>query len=97
MNAMEHGNHYNPDIPVVIEVLGSKDAIGVRVTDRGGGPPSSEPETPDLAAKLAGLQNPRGWGLFLIKNMVDEMHVQVDENTHTVEIILHREGTKDGD
>ena len=33
-----------------------------------------EAEVPDIEAKLAGLQRPRGWGLFLIKNMVDEAH-----------------------
>jgi len=35
--------------------------------------------TPDLEAKMAGEQSPRGWGQFLIQNMVDEMHVYQDE------------------
>ena len=40
-----------------------------------GGPSATEAEVPDLEAKLAGLQKPRGWGLFLIENMVDELRV----------------------
>jgi anti-sigma regulatory factor (Ser/Thr protein kinase) len=36
-------------------------------------------------------QSPRGWGLFLIKNLVDEMQVTSDETHHTVELILYRE------
>ncbi|MDQ3646075.1 MAG: hypothetical protein M3345_03970, partial [Actinomycetota bacterium] len=56
----------------------------------------AEAETPDIEAKLAGLQSPRGWGLFLIKNMVDDMRVWSDELTHTVELVLHLKGEADG-
>jgi hypothetical protein len=52
---------------------------------------------PDLEAKLAGMQSPRGWGLFLIQNMVDEMNVTGDEHHHTVELILHLDGRAEGD
>ena len=92
MNAMEHGNRYQEDLLVEIQVLRSSAELMVRVSDHGGGRPIPEPDTPDLEAKLAGLQSPRGWGLFLIKNMVDEMHVQVDEVHHTVELIFKLEG-----
>ncbi len=50
----------------------------------------------DLEAKLAGLQSPRGWGLFIIKNMVDEMHITSDDVHHTVEIIMYRKGEGHG-
>jgi anti-sigma regulatory factor (Ser/Thr protein kinase) len=49
-----------------------------------------DPETPDLEAKLEGLQSPRGWGLFLIKNMVDEMNVHQDATRrHTLELVFN--------
>jgi len=93
MNAMEHGNHYQSDLPVSIALLKAPGAVAVRITDQGGNKqPIPEPETPDLEAKLAGLQTPRGWGLFLIKNLVDEMHVASDERHHTVELIMYLEG-----
>ncbi|MBK6434003.1 hypothetical protein [Candidatus Amarolinea dominans] len=44
---------------------------------------------PDLEAKLAGLQSPRGWGLFLIRSMVDDMRVTEDGVHHTVELIMN--------
>jgi anti-sigma regulatory factor (Ser/Thr protein kinase) len=97
MNAMEHGNHYQPDVPVEIEVLESDTSVAVRISDQGHGQPGPDLEAPDIGAKLAGLQSPRGWGLFLIKNMVDELHVQSDDKRHTVEIVLHREGNLHGD
>ena len=95
MNAMEHGNHYQPEKPVSIQVLASHKALSVRVTDHGGTRTlSAHPdiEAPDLEAKLAELQTPRGWGLFLIKNMVDEMHISNDASHHTVELIVYLEG-----
>ena len=90
MNALEHGNHFKTELPVKIEVESSSDAILVRITDKGGGANIPEPETPNLEAKLAGMQSPRGWGLFLIKNLVDEMNVTSDQVHHTVELILKR-------
>ena len=92
MNAMEHGNKYDADLPVEIDVLASEASIAVRITDHGGGAPIPEDEeAPDLEAKLAGQQSPRGWGLFLIENMVDEMNVSSDDSHHTIELIMNLE------
>ena len=95
MNAMEHGNHYLPDRPVSIKVLASQAALSVRITDHGGTrilPSDPGNEVPDIEAKLAELQTPRGWGLFLIKHMVDEMNISSDASHHTVELIMYLEG-----
>jgi anti-sigma regulatory factor (Ser/Thr protein kinase) len=69
MNAMEHGNHYQADLPVLIEVSASDTDLSVKITE--------------------------GWGLFLIKSMVDEMKVTGDEHHHTVELVMHLEGGDD--
>ncbi len=45
----------------------------------------------DIDAKLAGLQKPRGWGLFLIRAMVDGMDVTTEGTTQTVTLTLIRE------
>ncbi|HEV2662358.1 MAG TPA: SpoIIE family protein phosphatase [Ktedonobacteraceae bacterium] len=92
MNAMEHGNHYQADVPVDIQVLTSKTALAIRIRDKGGSKPIPAANEPDLEAKLAGLQTPRGWGLFLIKNMVDDMHISRDETHRTIELIMYLEG-----
>ena len=90
MNAMEHGNHYLPEKPVAITVQASNEVLLVRIVDHGGTRllPGDTVE-PDIEAKLAGLQSPRGWGLFLIKNMVDDMHIFEDATHHTVELIMN--------
>jgi anti-sigma regulatory factor (Ser/Thr protein kinase) len=96
MNAMEHGNHYQAELPVIIEVSASDTQLSVKITDEGSGPPAFHAETPDLEAKLEGMQSPRGWGLFLIKNMVDDIGVTGDEHHHTVELLLNLERQAEG-
>jgi serine phosphatase RsbU (regulator of sigma subunit)/anti-sigma regulatory factor (Ser/Thr protein kinase) len=97
MNAMEHGNGYDAEIPVHLSVAAGREAVTVRITDQGGARSLPDAPVPDLDAKLAGEQTPRGWGLFLIRNMVDEMTISGDERNHTVELRLHLEGGTDAD
>ncbi len=90
MNAIEHGNHNQPELAVRIRVKAAAESVVVTITDQGGLPVSAPaPDAPDLEAKLAGLQTPRGWGLFLIKNMVDEMTVSAEGAEHTVSLTVH--------
>jgi serine phosphatase RsbU (regulator of sigma subunit)/anti-sigma regulatory factor (Ser/Thr protein kinase) len=95
MNAIEHGNKNRAELPVAVRVLTSDDALSVWITDEGGSQEIPQAETPDLEAKLTGEQSPRGWGLFLIKNMVDDMNVHSDEKHHTIELVLHLKGQQD--
>jgi anti-sigma regulatory factor (Ser/Thr protein kinase) len=96
MNAIEHGNKNHAELDVHIDVRVSNNALAVRITDQGGEATIPEAQTPDLEAKLAGLQSPRGWGLFLIKNLVDEMNVTTDGPHHTVELVMQLKGGKNG-
>jgi len=144
MNAIEHGNRNQPEIPVDVEVVAAGGDIVVTITDQGGAPEQAGPagggraaepspeagreggragkegggraaaepspgagkegggraaaepspgagketEEPDLARKLAGEQAPRGWGLFLIRHMVDAMDVTTEGTRHTVRLVM---------
>jgi len=96
MNAIEHGNQSNPELPVEIGIRLEGGELLIRITDEGGDREIPEAETPDLEAKLEGLQKPRGWGLFLIKNMVDDLRVTTDGCHHTAELVMRLEGGDDG-
>jgi serine/threonine-protein kinase RsbW len=94
MNAIEHGNRNHPDLAVGIEVVLSGDEIIVAITDHGG---HDDPgrlgeggggEVPDLARKLRGEQGPRGWGLYLIRHMVDGMEVTTSGERRTVRLTM---------
>lgn len=93
MNAIEHGNEFNPELEVGVEVSASPRLLRVKVSDQGGGATEiPEASTPDIEAKLAGEQTPRGWGLFLIGEMVDEVNTAHENGHHIVELVMNREG-----
>ena len=90
MNAIEHGNHNRPELDVAIRVTGTGSGIAVSITDHGGAAPApADIERPDLDKKLHGLQSPRGWGLFLIQNMVDAMTVSEGDGLHTLRLEMN--------
>jgi len=94
MNAIEHGNDNRPDLAVNIEVFYSGTEITITITEHGGrGDPGwadegGGAEIPDLARKLSGDQEPGGWGLFLIRRMVDGMEVTAEGERRTVRLTM---------
>ena len=98
MNAIEHGNGNRAEIPVEVEVTQDGDSIIVAISDQGGQAHAAvtgqagDPEEPDLLKKLDGAQSPRGWGLFLIRNMVDAMNVTTDGQRHTIWLTMRTGG-----
>ena len=92
MNAIEYGSQGDPSVPVDVRVDADDEAIRVRVTDRALSGPVPDAEMPDLDAKLEGKQKPRGWGLFLIRHMVDGMDVHAADGHQTVTLTLARTG-----
>lgn len=92
LNAMEHGNGYQPDLLVdfVILAAGKEPSnptdILVQISDQGDAPFDLTAPAPDLLAKLAGDQSPRGWGLYLIKQLVDDLRIVTMTPHHTIEL-----------
>jgi len=101
MNAIEHGNGNRAEIPVEVEVTLDGDEIIVTISDQGGEADAAQnagdPEEPDLLKKLDGAQTPRGWGLFLIRNMVDAMNVTTDGQRHTIWLTMRTGGAAHGE
>jgi serine phosphatase RsbU (regulator of sigma subunit)/anti-sigma regulatory factor (Ser/Thr protein kinase) len=90
MNAMEHGNGYGSGKPITVRVQLSSMAVRIQLVDYGTGLPSPEPPAPNLEAKLAGLESPRGWGLYLIKNLVDEVENSREDGKNITTLTLYR-------
>jgi serine phosphatase RsbU (regulator of sigma subunit)/anti-sigma regulatory factor (Ser/Thr protein kinase) len=96
MNAIEHGNLNDPALPVEVRVWVEDRAIVVQVSDQGLGVEfPDEVEEPDIEAKLRGEQSPRGWGLFLMRSMVDDLRVVAHETRHVIELVVRLDGGGD--
>lgn len=87
MNAMEHGNHFQAADPVRLQMQVTSGQVIIRVMDHGDINSIPLPDFPDIDAKLAGKQSARGWGMFLIRHMVDEMREYAEGGYHITELI----------
>lgn len=74
LNAIEHGNNLNRNMKVVIDFTIGPSQLEISVKDRGSGFVPVDIEKPDVGKKIDGSDpDSRGWGMYLIKNMVDEL------------------------
>lgn len=91
INAIEHGNKNHPDNRVVVNMNYSDHILTVSVMDQGEGLQVSfdEMEPPDITKKINNLQTPRGLGLFLIKQLVDQVEFnKVSNEGHIIRMVL---------
>ena len=91
INAMEHGNKNDPDARVIINMHYNDHIFTVSVMDQGKGMANSNNsyEEPDIELKIQRLQTPRGLGIFLIKQLVDEVEFnQATDEGHMVRMVF---------
>jgi serine/threonine-protein kinase RsbW len=95
LNAMEHGNLNRPDRSVLVRMNYSDHVFSVSVMDQGEGMKET-PEIPDdldIDKKIEALEIPRGIGMFLIKQLVDQVEFnQLTNEGHMVRMLLRLEG-----
>ncbi len=89
MNSAEHAHGYNPACLIDLRVSIAGERVKVDICDHGDGYLDANIATPDLTAKLNHEQTPRGWGLFLMQKMVDEMQVTQDDEGNRVALIVN--------
>ncbi len=80
INAIEHGNQQNADVKVFVELIAEDNKLQVDIHDRGKGI-RGEIQKPDIDVLVTGKERTRGWGLFLIQSLMDE--VEFDWNPET--------------
>lgn len=71
INAIEHGNQLDDTLSVSVILLTRDDELEVKVIDAGVGM-GHDPASPDIDRKMAGEEDARGMGMFLIQALVDE-------------------------
>lgn len=71
LNAIEHGNKMDTNTKVGITLTVEESKLQVSVKDQGKG--IDQVLTPSIEKKVTGKDKPRGWGIFLIKSLVNEV------------------------
>ncbi len=95
LNAMEHGNQNRPDKRVLVSMNYKDHVFSVSVMDEGEGMGETPeiPEMPDIEKKIESLETPRGLGMFLIKQLVDQVEFnQITKEGHMVRMVLKLTG-----
>ncbi len=89
INAIEHGNQQNANVKVLVELIADDSKLQVDIHDQGKGIRGTV-EKPDIDAKIARKQSARGWGLFLIQSLMDEVEFDWNPETGNVtRMVIH--------
>lgn len=85
INALEHSRSAGREIFVTFEVIGDTDPEKLRITvrDSGVGFSPDEIEEPDIQEKLKSSRK-RGWGLKIIRGLMDEVEIHSGSEGTTV-------------
>lgn len=75
INAMEHSHQYDGDTKVIVTLTQSESRLEVSVMDQGGAAAAGwEPASDGGKGRE---NNSRGWGLYLIEELMDEVKFEV--------------------
>jgi serine/threonine-protein kinase RsbW len=84
-NAIEHGNQRNVDVKVLVVLTVEERSLALHVVDEGRKP------IPDISLEREVRQDNRGWGMFLIKNLMDEVEVVAQPGRNEIRMVIHLE------
>jgi serine/threonine-protein kinase RsbW len=88
INAIEHGNQLDASTKVGISLTIEDAKLEVAVQDEGTG--IGLVETPSIDQKMAGQQKTRGWGIFLMQSLMDEVAFEASpEGGNVVKMVIH--------
>jgi serine/threonine-protein kinase RsbW len=92
INAIEHGNKLQEDKNVVVMFKVNQEGLTIDVLDEGKSKGFKISHSPDLEEKLKKGIKKRGWGLFLIETLVDDVEVVKDkDNAPMLRMVIHFE------
>ncbi len=88
LNAIEHGNRGRPDTRVLVTMNFNDDFFSVSVGDEGDGI-SELPKDTDIVQKIEKLEPPKGLGIYLIKQLVDQVEFnEMTKGGHAVRMVI---------
>lgn len=82
LNAIEHGNQLNVQLRVQIIALVEQSALTLKIIDQGLQP------LPSLNLARQERTDHRGWGLFLMKSLVDEVKGVVTPGRNELQLLM---------
>jgi len=94
INAMEHSHQYDGDTNILVTLTQGESRLEVCVRDKGKGTEAGwKPSSDDRKGREG---NARGWGLYLIEELMDEVKFEVTgDGGGLVKMVMHLEKSPD--
>ena len=92
INAFEHSESKSE---VYIDFLIEEDQLTIKVIDKGKGFDQSNVKIPKIESKLNSDERKRGWGIMLIKELMDSVAFESDHTGTTLTMIKKKEATNE--
>ena len=89
INAFEHGKGKEEDNNIHIRFILRPDALVIEIKDKGFGFDVSKVEMPEIAKKIHSNRK-RGWGLQLMRELMDEVTIDSDNKGTTITMTKKR-------
>ena len=88
INAIEHGARGSATERILVTLTPGDSELRVDVQNTGGvfKPPEGRP---DIEEKMEGRSPTRGWGLFLIRSLVDKVQFSSKEGKNTTNMVIY--------
>ena len=87
INAFEHSESKSE---IFIHFIISDESLTIKVIDRGKGFDSSKISIPNIENKLGSDEKKRGWGIMLIKELMDSVNYESNEEGTTLTMIKNK-------
>jgi len=92
INAMQHGNKGKPDARVLVAISFQENTLRISVFDEGEGL-KVQPKDPDIERIIENLEPPVGFGVFLMKRLMDKVEFNRTSNhRHEVRMMMKLAG-----
>lgn len=88
INAIEHGNRGQKEARVIVIFREEPEQLEVSVKDQGKGINPLTVRQPSLEKKMGSEGDRRGWGVFLIKSLTDEVEFNSSSSGGEVRMII---------
>jgi len=88
INAFEHSESKSE---IYIHFMISDDQLTIKVIDKGKGFDSSKIKIPDIENKINSNERKRGWGIMLIKELMDSVDFESDHTGTTLTMVKKKD------
>ena len=94
MNAIEHGIRQKRTARILVTMKVGRSKLEIDVQNKGGNF-KKDVAKPDIKEKILGNSPSRGWGMFLIKNLVDKVEFQsTAKKGNITKMVIYIHGTQ---